>query len=123
MFGLSPHGKAALLPLPLLLLLCGGKRLPVVHKADDFVTALYVYVQIRLPVSVAVFKTQGNRYQVLPCAKQGRGVIDLRVGGVSPWYLNHAYFAVQVESDYVGFPPVSLRNLKGIEQKTAHNAS
>src|SRR5438067_7786996 len=60
----SPLEEAALLPLPLLPLY-GGKRLHVVHKADDFVTALYVDVQVGLPVSVAVFKAQGNRYQVL----------------------------------------------------------
>jgi len=115
--------RAAWLPLPLVLLLLGDEYLSVIGKTDQFVTPLDVDNQIRVAVAVAVLKAHGDRGKVTPCAKQARADVALRFTWVSPRHFNHQDLPIEVDCDYVGFPPVSLRNLKGIEQKTAHNAS
>src|SRR6266566_2049545 len=57
----SRGGSHAASLMRLRLLLCGGKRLPIIHETDDLLTAFYMNVQVWFAIPIAIFKTQGDR--------------------------------------------------------------
>src|SRR6266567_9078352 len=77
------------------------KRLPVVGKADHFITPLNVNIQVWSISCGTGLKTYRNRVKVLSCAKQTRPDVDLRFCGVPPWYLNDQNLPVEIDRDEV----------------------
>ncbi len=89
----------------------------------DNIGILKMENHIGVMVAGDIHETECYRDEILTIPVELRPDIDARFRCVATWKLNHFKTSVEIERDYVGFPPVSLRNLKGIEQKTAHNAS
>src|SRR6266567_4504720 len=77
------------------------KRLPVVGKADHFITPLNVNIQVWSISCSTGLKRQRNRVKVLSRAKQTRPDVDYRFGSISPWYLNDQNLPVEIERDEV----------------------
>ncbi len=92
--------------------------MPVIEQ--DHYALAHVDHQVRRAIVIDFGKTERHGQAVIGHAWPR---VDVSVGWIACGQLDHLDLSMQVERHYVGFPPVSLRNLKGIEQKTAHNAS